>query len=327
MNNLLNVIRYKEWYDSKWNCYYLVFIFFLLKNCRTFNLSLLIDMVMVLLFTFCILAFGYAYNDYCDKKEDLVVGKQNTISHYSIQRQIIILLLLLFVGIILPILYFKSIQSILIVTFSFFLAFLYSYRKTKIKEMYFIGLIVSSIAQRVSPLFLIFYIFKDLSISAIMISILSLLIGIRWILIHQYSDLYNDSKTGTKTFVLRQNNEIILLNIITLIFIFEILSLFTIFFVNLQLFCNWLILMLLVYFIFHAYLSTFWLKVGWKRMILSYDFAPMADFYYLWLPLFITCNLMIVDFKWICFALLCIYLGYRYLILDIKYYKLKICYK
>jgi len=326
MNNhsLSKAIRYKEWYDSKLSCFFLVFIFYVLKNRSSFDYSILADLGVVMIFGFSLLAFGYAYNDFCDKKQDQIAGKQNTISQYGLKSQITILLFLVTVGMTLPSFYFKSKGQIISVLISFFLAFLYSNRLTKIKERKYLGLLISSIAQRVSPLFLIFFVFDDFSLTAIAFVLLSFFIGIRWILIHQHHDIENDIKSGTRTFVSQQDNKNKVLKITTIIFFCELLLLLLIFTINIKAFQAYNIFILLIYSLFQLNLFSFWRKVGWKRMILSYDFAPLADLYYLWLPFFVTINLLAIDIKYILLLMVVIYFGYRYIQLDLEYYKLKI---
>lgn len=218
------------------------------------------------------------------QKEDQIAGKQNTISQYNFKIQIIILIVLVATGIIFPSCYFNSFDQVTIILVSFFLAFIYSNRLTKVKEQKYLGLLVSSIAQRVSPLILVFAVFDDFTFTAIAFVLLSFFIGIRWILIHQHLDIENDIKSGTQTFVSRQENKKNILSIITIIFFCELILLLLIYAINIKIFNPYLNIILLIYSIFQVYLLSFWRKVGWKRMILSYDFAPLADLYYLWLP-------------------------------------------
>jgi hypothetical protein len=46
--------------------------------------------------------------------------------------------------------------------------------------------------------------------------------------------------------------------------------------------------LIFAYFVFELYLSPFWKKLGFRRILASYDFAPLANFYFLFLPLWLS---------------------------------------
>ena len=323
MNSILSVVRYKEWYDSKWNCYFLVFMYFLFVNHRDFSMKILLDFMTILLFSFCLLAFGYAYNDFCDQEKDRKAKKSNSLSALGKRTQLVILSTTVALGVGVPIIRYRSLSCMMIVILSFILAFAYSNKRIRLKELNSIGLFTSSIAQRVAPMFLIFYVFCSISAVSIMIAILSFLIGIRWILIHQHYDISNDAISETNTFVLRQNNVSRLVRLTSVVLVSEIVALIVIMAAHFPKMTISSVLVIFTYALFQIYLLPMWRKVGWLRIILSYDFAPLADFYYLWLPLLLSVNLTIIDNRWFFLIFISMYFGYRYVILDVKHFKLR----
>ena len=292
MKRFLNIVRYKEWFDSKWNIYLYVFLLYWIRHPETDGLVCLKGIVAVIFFSFFLLAFGYAFNEYSDAKEDLMAGKVNFVAQLDKPKQRFLVGSLLALGVAIPICLFPNWGMALIISLSFLMAFLYSYRRFGIKQCGIWGLMVSSIAQRVCPMFVI--------------------------LIHQAEDQDNDKISHTKSFVVSlNNNESKLLAIITSVFVCELLCLSTILILNASF--SWAIIIPIAYVLFQLILLPFWKKIGWKRMILSYDFAPLADFYFLWAGVYATTALSLCNPIYSILFLPVFYFGYRYVILDYKY--------
>ena len=318
MKRFLNIVRYKEWFDSKWNIYLYVFLLYWIRHPETDGLVCLKGIVAVIFFSFFFLAFGYAFNEYSDAKEDLMAGKVNFVAQLDKPKQRFLVGSLLALGVAIPICLFPNWGMALIISLSFLMAFLYSYRRFGIKQCGIWGLMVSSIAQRVCPMFVIFYLFDDWSATTVLVTVLSFIIGLRWILIHQAEDQDNDKISHTKSFVVSlNNNESKLLAIITSVFVCELLCLSTILILNASF--SWAIIIPIAYVLFQLILLPFWKKIGWKRMILSYDFAPLADFYFLWAGVYATTALSLCNPIYSILFLPVFYFGYRYVILDYKY--------
>lgn len=320
MRRFIKMVRYNEWYDSKWNIYLYVFLLFWIKHMGMDYFTCIKALTAIMLLSFFILAFGYAFNEYSDAKEDLLAGKTNYLAQLSKTKQHLFILGLFTVGTTLPIILFPYLGMIIIVIVSFLMAFLYSYRQLGIKQCGLWGLAVSSLAQRVCPMFAIFYIFEDWTMTAVFVTLLSFIIGLRWILIHQAEDLGNDKLSHTQSFVVSLNNESKLITIITSVFICEILCLVAILILNAR--YSLAIIIPLSYLVFQLYILPFWRKIGWKRMILSYDFAPLADFYYLWCGIYLAIALTLHNFLYSLLLFPILYFGYRYLILDYKCVKM-----
>lgn len=321
MGLFLKIIRYKEWYDSKWNIYFFIFLLFCCRHPELNWGYYLKGLVAVMSFSFFLLAFGYSFNDFSDANEDQIAGKPNQMAHFSLSRQITILTTISSLCFIIPVCLFPCYGMVVIVLISLLMAFLYSYRLLGIKQCGFWGLIVSSLAQRVCPLFAIFFIFHDWTSTSFMVALLSFIVGLRWILVHQSEDKSNDNVSNTHSFVVSLgNNTSKLLLIITAVFICELICLFIIIVQNARL--SFSLVVPLVYLLFQLIILPFWVKVGWKRMILSYDFAPLSDFYYLWVGVYIVTALTIHSFTNVVMLVPVLYFGYRYIVLDYKYIKL-----
>lgn len=321
MKRFLKLVRYKEWFDSKWDIYLYVFLLYWIRHPETDSMVCLKEIVSVMSFSFFLLAFGYAFNEYSDAKEDLMAGKVNYVAQLDTPKQRFLVGSLLALGCAIPICLFPSWGMALIISLSFLMAFLYSYRRFGIKQCGIWGLMMSSLAQRVCPLFIIFYLFDDWSATTVLVALLSFIIGVRWILIHQAEDQDNDKLSHTKSFVVSlNNNESKLLTIITSVFVCELLCLSAILILNASF--SWSIIIPIAYVLFQLILLPFWKKIGWKRMILSYDFAPLADFYYLWMGIYVVTALALQKPLGAVLFLPVFYFGYRYAVLDYKYLKL-----
>lgn len=321
MNQFFRVIRYKEWYDSKWNIYFYVLLLYRIRHDEAGDLVCIRKMVVVMLFSFFLLAFGYAFNDYSDAKEDLNVGKTNHLALLKKSMQLLLVIALLFVGVAFPVCLMPALGMVLIVLLSFIMAVLYSYRRFGIKQRGLWGLVVSSLAQRVCPLLAVFYLFDDWSVTSFLLALLSFIVGLRWILVHQAEDHDNDKMSHTKSFVINlSNRDSKLLSIITIIFLCELSCLILILILNGNLSLS--VIVPITYIIIQLIVMPFWFKIGWKRMVMSYDFAPLADFYYLWFGIYVAMALTISNPIYSVSFLFVMYFGYRYVILDYKYIRL-----
>ena len=321
MRNILKITRYYEWYDSKWNIYLYVFMLYWIRHGNIDDSTILCYCAVVMLFSFSLLAFGYTFNNYSDAKEDLLAGKANYMTRFTKSQQLFIVFSFLVMGIAVPVCISPSMGMLLIVLLSFLMAFLYSYRRFEVKQRGLWGLTVSSLAQRVCPMFVIFYLFNDWSITTFILIFLSFFVGLRWILVHQAEDHDNDKLSHTNSFVVNLNNSNSkILLIITLVFLCELSCLFFILILNVSL--SLTITIPIAYILFQLIIMPFWIKIGWKRMILSYDFAPLADFYYLWSGGYLATALSIRNLNYSASFIPVLYFGFRYIVLDYKYIRL-----
>ena len=146
-----------------------------------------------------IMISGYVANDFSDVEQDRAVGKSNMVSTRSMCFSYCSLLLAT-VPVLIPIFVFPSIPMTIVVVTNLFLSTSYSLRPIRFKERGLMGVIVSSYAQRCSPLTVLPLMIpvNPVILSATMI--LGFALGVRYILIHQSMDHDNDVASKTKTF-------------------------------------------------------------------------------------------------------------------------------
>ena len=195
-------LRVNDWYDSKvpFLLCYLLCSYFLCPKIDTVSFVLIFSVSF--LFVFLFLAFGYLVNDYCDRESDKKVGKDKVIFTMS-ERAIRISFVLVIVGAAFPIWIYSGFSWFMLGTeiLTFLSGMSYSMEPFRFKEKGVWGLLISSSAQRCMPLLVICQTMPINKGLLILFLILSFIIGLRYIFIHQVLDLENDRKSGVKTFV------------------------------------------------------------------------------------------------------------------------------
>jgi len=222
-------------------------------------------------------------NDYFDKSIDRISGKENILSTLNNRQQKLAPLIVLAIGSITFLPFYKYQTATISLVLSYISAIAYSAPPFRLKEKDVWGIICASLGQRVFPLLIIYSFFEHFKLDTILFIGLSFLIGLRWILIHQLLDRDRDLKTNVRTFVACTSKEkahgLIL-------FLFALESMSAVAFLGTITYNVPITLPLMVaYLVYELYLYPFWKKLGLKRMLCSYDFAPLADFYFFWLPL------------------------------------------
>lgn len=195
--------RYQEWITSKIPLYVtciLLSIYQLVEQGLISN-----DMVFDAFFLFaqiCLLSsFGYAINSFSDKKSDKLTNKPNEFNLHSnafgitfVAFNIICILVSSFCITSISYLYYLFLFLSIVSSWS------YSCLPLRLKERGIFGLITASLAQRYFPVMLINSTIGSWSTSLNLIAILSLLIGLRYISVHQIEDYGNDLKSDTLTY-------------------------------------------------------------------------------------------------------------------------------
>lgn len=286
MGNLLKLIRWDEWYDSKIAFFFFAYYYLLLiyNNVQSQNILLLLPLGI---FYISLASFGFMLNDYSDKFVDKVSGKVNFMNQLSNRQQIFGLALVLFIGLIAFIPFYKHKFAVIFVFLSYLSSILYSAHPFRLKGKGVWGIICVSLAQWVFPVLIVFGIFDHFELDTLLLVLLSFLIGLRWILVHQLIDRDNDIQANIKTFAINESPTKIYC-LMLFLFAIELISMIGVLGVMTYTLSLIVLLPILAYFIFELYLSPFWIKLGLKRIITSYDFAPLADLYFLWLPLWLS---------------------------------------
>lgn len=194
IENIKTLFRFNHWAESK-----LPFVFWI-SSC-SFYLNFIPDINYIIyffLYFFSYLAFGYTFNDFCDVKNDLLAKKNPELNkykkHFRPLPSTISLLVCLFTIYALR----KHLPLVAIMVVSIIVAILYSVPLIKMKNRGTIGLIWGGVAQWVLPNLIIPFFFKSWAMTWSFI-LLSVFIGVRWMLIHQKIDRSNDLFTNSKT--------------------------------------------------------------------------------------------------------------------------------
>lgn len=203
MRDVLSFFRVKEWYDSK--------IPFAMAACLylwSYQQAACRPAVYgaYFLFFFAYFAFNYLFNDFCDMESDQKAGKVKVVQ--KVRRPVVLAALgaLAAVGTIpLWIVMRFRVSCVVMSVAVYLLGMSYTAPGIRLKEKGVWGVIVSSFAQRNSPILMLAVIVGMKPSVFVLWMVLVFVNGLRYILIHQYIDRENDSISGTHTFVRDQS--------------------------------------------------------------------------------------------------------------------------
>lgn len=282
MKKILKLIRWYDWYDSKLPLFFFAY-YYLLIIYRKVWASYLILLVPLGIFYMAFFSFGYMLNDYFDRSIDRASGKLNILGTLPDRQQKIALLTVLIIGFIAFIPFFDYKTAMFFLFVSYISAIFYSTPPFRFKEKGVAGVICASLGQRVFPLLVVYSIFEHFKFDSFFLIILSFLIGLRWILIHQLLDRDKDLMANVHTFVACTSEQKVY-NLMLFLFIAELISVVAFMGIITQT-VSFLLPVPIIYLAFQLYFYPLWKHIGLKRIFCSYNFAPLADFYFLWLPL------------------------------------------
>ena len=195
---LLRALRIDEWWSSK-----LTFVLsaFLVSQIGEHSRNLgALDLLAYLAFAALLLAFGYALNDWCDRSFDAAVGKRGAIGSLA-RWQASVLLALLTVAP-LATLIGQPWICVAIGGVALIAAAAYSAPPLRLKTKGAFGVLVAAFAQRTAPCLVVFAAGAQvLSPTGILFLALTLVVGVRWMLLHQIGDVAGDAHAGVPTFV------------------------------------------------------------------------------------------------------------------------------
>ena len=290
--SLLKSIRYKEWLFSKIPLMAVPMLGYIINSGTT--KSSIFMLIQWIIFLICFYAFGYIINDYCDREVDKIVGKENSLLEVSKLNASIRVFIVFAVGFFVAIINHIDVRTLVIITAIYVLGASYSAKPFRFKEKGILGVIVSSFAQRSMPLILLIsYINIDL-FDLILWMLLGFLVGLRYILIHQYMDLNNDLESGVETFLTKRTLNVE--PIIKAILIIEliIVIVFGCVYSNMIVFS----FVSLVYAIqmYFSFLTVH--KIYKENYWCSYICVPMEDYYNFYLPVIWMINLVFANGYW-----------------------------
>ena len=291
----LHIVRWNEWYDSKLPLVAACAYYLSLLHPAPWITSFKKVLISLLFYAFFI-SFGYLINDYCDRDLDQKAGKVREIHSLS-NRVVLILLVLLFAfGWIILIPFWNLGFPLFIMVFiSYLISIFYSLPPVRLKERGFLGLLGASIAQRFLPILVMGLIWQDLHIEIIIWALIGFLVGMRYILIHQYEDLAADKTTGVQTFASRRLTFIPIL--MRIIFICELIALFGIIYLvsKRDILFIWIIGFVALYLVGYFFLYR---KYIGRPGLLSFVYVPLEAIYSIFLPISLLVLLIKINPLW-----------------------------
>ncbi len=289
------LFRIKEWYDSKVPMLILPALYTAILNAAD-STAQIITVITLILFNSVFLAFGYLINDVADWEVDQKAGKKKIIHQMSKKTAISITCMTAAAGVVLILAVSHNWITVFTLSIIYFFGASYSAPPFRFKEKGVWGLIVSSAAQRCFPMLLIpvltdtnpdFYFWLWF--------LLSFIVGLRYILVHQYLDAENDRKAGVHTFAESHMNVIAVM--IQICFLLELIMLVILMQPLVKL--NFAITAVLVVYALISFIRAKGSKAVFGQCgLYSFDQVPLEDFYNLILPLILICILMVTDLKW-----------------------------
>lgn len=314
LESIGRLIRWSDWYDSKIPFFMLAY-YYLLRLGGNPRISDLVLMVPLWVSLSALAAFGYMANDYFDVKIDALAGKRRPISRVPPATRVALLGLTITGGILSFVPFASNINALVLLLASYVLALTYSAPPIRLKERGALGMLSVSLAQRVLPLIVVFAIFDHFGVDTLILSALSLMIGLRWILIHQVHDRPLDEKAGVSTYVTGKASE----KMIDILF-WLVWSEVVLLSVALIVMCrsySGLLVMALLYLLFQIYLFPYWRRLGRNNLLLSYRYAPLSDLYFLWLPFTMASSLVLLNRWFLILLVVELFWKKRYLRLDL----------
>lgn len=195
----------------------------------------------------------------------------------------------------------------------YILAVTYSGTFLRFKERGWVGLLVASLAQRTLPVSLVFAALDVWDSTVFLFLILTILIGVRWMITHQIDDLKRDRATATKTFATMQQGENALFKLLSTIFNLEILNIIILAVIMKS---QLLFLIICAYIGLTILLSFATCTTPWQMLKTpTTAYLVLADFYFLYWPLGMLSWFSIKQFDfWWLVTFLFVFLIYKHIL-------------
>jgi 4-hydroxybenzoate polyprenyltransferase len=194
---LSELVRWREWSDSKLPMFLAAMFYAAL---RTPDAGLVQLRLMAVLFVVLCLyaAFGHAINDYADLETDRAAGKDRLIARLKEPTRLALLAGACVAAAAIAALRLDR-TALILTGAAFLLAAGYSMPPARLKERGLLGWLAAALAQRTLPAAIVFAAFRVWDAAAIAFLVLGTLIGLRFIIVHQYRDADNDRRSGVRT--------------------------------------------------------------------------------------------------------------------------------
>ena len=238
--------------------------------------------ILLALHVFWYASFGYLANSYADVREDEFSGKGSVFSGWRSGRAAVVVVCAGLAAL-LPLLSSPGEYGLALVSgvTSLAVAAAYSLRPFRLKERGLLGVASSALAQRTLPALTIFMYFGVLTWPVALFTLLTSVIGVRFILVHQADDLASDQITGTRTFATRVGIQRVEELIVRWILPLEFLIAGAWLLVVRQGF-SFIAELLLLY--LGGHLFVLWLLARTTRFQLA-GYAPLSEFYSSYVPI------------------------------------------
>jgi 4-hydroxybenzoate polyprenyltransferase len=293
VNSFLELTRWNEWGDSKLPFIFLAYLLVAVKNPTS-----TVDSTILwgnLGFSCFYLAFGYLCNDWMDRETDRMAGKLKRVQQWSFWHAMGLLSFFAIASMFFILSWIHSTIALIIIGLCYLLAITYSGTFLRFKERGWAGLIVASLAQRTLPASLVFAAFGIWDHTVVLFLILTILIGVRWMVTHQVDDLERDRATSTNTFAIHQNQKILNRLLVWLLNL-EILNLLILAFSVASPVLPWIYG---VYFGISCFMSFTTHTTPWQMLKTpATAYLVLADFYFLYWPLGMVIWLGVIQFPY-----------------------------
>lgn len=194
---LRELVRWREWYDTKLPFFMVGALYALLGVHAPGSQQL--EQLGALGALLCLYAaFGHIVNDYADRETDRIAGKQKILHGWGVGAALLSLTLPLACIVVLALTRFDHVTALLAFA-AVLLAAGYSLRPVRLKERGSLGLIAATIAQRTLPIAIALQAFRRWDWAALGLCVLATLIGLRFIIVHQLRDRQNDLRSHVRT--------------------------------------------------------------------------------------------------------------------------------
>lgn len=306
---VLRAVRVDNWGASKIPPLLAVGYALILIN----GVELSVSFLALFVFFACICsvaAYGHIINDIFDIQQDLAIGKKNSMAGLLPVQRYCLCFLFIVTGFV-PLIYFNlNLTLTIILMVNYLLPTIYSVPITRLKERGFIGVITDASGAHLMPTLFIALLFIHagngtektglaITISA---SIWALFAGLRGIIAHQISDQRNDRKMNTITFVSSRRRKSLRSLVLKVFFPCEV--------IGLTLFLYILIpvsIVLAVVTFLYVIVEITKIKCGWKLPLffpehpLTEPYLPLLnnEFYEVWLPCALLCQLVFIDYYYV----------------------------
>ena len=196
LRELLGYRGWKVWASYNMHVCLLTLFYVLLAE----DLSVLLPSLVLISSLGFYFMYGFLINDFFDMPFDIAAGKRRAVHKLPRVVFVAIILLVVFISA-LHLLYLRTPHFIVVYSFAYVLATLYSAPPTRLKTRGAVGIVTNGLIEKALPVFAIFCYFQHFTPDAYVFVAAAFLAELVEIMTHQILDYEADVKTGVRTFV------------------------------------------------------------------------------------------------------------------------------